>query len=112
MKRWPVAILLLLVISGFVGDCGLDVYSLVRNESFTRGDVLDFKMNYGNFTVGKGSARINPNYFKFNNRDCFKVDVTAKTVGLVGWVKDVDDYWGAYIDTTSLVPHQFIRKQR
>jgi hypothetical protein len=112
MKCVPVAILLFITLSAFVRSDRFDIYSPVKNESFAPGEVLDFKMNYGIFTVGRGSAKIQPGYFKLNNRECFKVDVTAKTVGLVNWVSDVDDYWGAYIDTAALVPHQFSRKQR
>jgi hypothetical protein len=84
----------------------------VTNESFRRGELIEFKMTYGFFTVGKGSARIDREYHKFNNRYCFKVDVTGKTVGMVDWVADIDDKWGAYIDTAALVPHHFYRKIR
>lgn len=89
-----------------------DVYLPVLNESFTRGETIEFKMTYGIFTVGKGSAHIHPNYFRLNERPCFKVDVYGKTVGMVDWVADVDDQWGAYIDTAALVPHMFYRKIR
>lgn len=89
-----------------------DVYLPVRNDSFARGETIEFKMTYGIFTVGKGSAHIHPNYFRLNDRPCFKVDVFGKTVGLVDWVADVDDQWGAYIDTAALVPHMFYRKIR
>jgi hypothetical protein len=40
------------------------------------------------------------------------VDVYGKTVGLVDWVADVDDQWGAYIDTVSIMPHISYRKIR
>lgn len=87
-------------------------YVRVKNDSFKKGEVLEFKMNYGFISIGKGSARIHPNYFKMNDRDCFKVDVYGKTVGVVDWIADVDDHWGAYIDTAALVPHQFYRRIR
>lgn len=87
-------------------------YERVKNDSFKKGEVLEFKMNYGFISIGKGSARIHPNYFKMNDRDCFKVDVYGKTVGVVDWIADVDDHWGAYIDTVALVPHQFYRRIR
>lgn len=112
MKHLPLAILLFVTLTAFVRGDRFDIYSPVQNDSFSRGEVLDFKMNYGIFNVGKGSAKIHPDYFRLNNRECFKVDVTAKTVGLIDWVADVDDYWGAYIDTVALVPHQFSQKQR
>src|SRR5689334_17548500 len=102
---------LLLLLSGFVDDRD-DIYPPVKNDSFTRGETITFKMTYGFFTVGKGSAQVHPNYYRINDRDCFKVDVYGKTVGMVDWVADVDDNWGAYIDTAALLPHQFYRKIR
>ena len=89
-----------------------DVFPYYKNESFTRGEVINFKMTYGFFTIGKGMVNINPNYFTFNNRPCFKVDISGKTVGMVDWVADVDNKYGAYIDTVSILPLQFYRRQR
>lgn len=104
--------MLFLVLAGFIAGDRNDVYLPVRNESFSRGETLHFKMTYGIFTVGKGSTHIHPNYFRLNGRDCFKVDVYGKTTGMVDWVADVDDQWGAYIDTAALVPHMFYRRIR
>src|SRR5687768_5127296 len=111
MKRLIFSFVLLGLLTGFVSYRN-DVYPHVKNESFTRGEVINFKMTYGIFTVGKGSVRIHPNYFKLNNRDCFKIDVYGQTVGMVDWVADVDDQWGAYIDTLAILPHQFYRRIR
>jgi hypothetical protein len=111
MDRSVFGLLLLLVLSGFISDRN-DIYPTLKNQSFTPGEVIDFKINYGIFPVGKGSAHIDDNYYKMNDRPCFKVEVHGKTVGMVNWVTDVDDRWGAYIDTAALVPHQFYRKIR
>jgi hypothetical protein len=89
-----------------------EIYPYVKNESFTKGEVIHFKMNYGIFTIGRGSTRIHDDYFTINGRQCFKVDVFGKTVGLVDWVADVDDQFGAYIDTAAIVPHMSYRKIR
>lgn len=112
MIRLVFGFVLFVGLAGFVDGKRDDIYMPVRNESFNRGETLEFKMTYGIFTVGKGMANIDPNYYRLNDRDCFKVDVFGKTVGFVNWVKDVDDQWGAYIDTAALVPHQFYRKIR
>jgi len=104
-----IAILLLIVTTAFRGDDG---YPVLKNDSFKKGEVLEFKMTFGIFTVGRGKAAIEPKLYKMNNRDCFKVDVFARTVGMVDWVADVDDQWGSYIDTAALVPHMFYRKIR
>lgn len=108
MQRLSFSLFLVFLLSGFLSE-DKDIYPPVKNESFTRGEVINFKMTYGIFTVGKGSVNIHPKYFRINNRDCFKIDVYGKTVGMVDWVADVDDRWGAYIDTVAIVPHQFYR---
>jgi hypothetical protein len=111
MKKLAIGMIIFLILSAFVSD-QIETYQLVKNSSFTRGEEIHFKMTYGIFSVGKGSAKIHPDYFKVNGRDCFKVDVSGKTVGMVDWVADVNDQWGAYIDTAALIPHQFYRKIR
>jgi len=112
MIRTSLWLLVFVILAGLTGGSGNDVYLHVKNESFSRGETLYFKMTYGIFTVGKGSANIHPKYFTVNERPCFKVDVYGKTVGMVDWVADVDDQWGAYIDTAALVPHMFYRRIR
>ena len=112
MMRPAFWMVLFFVVTGFGDGMRDDVYMPVKNESFLRGETLEFKMTVGFFTVGRGMANIAPERFRINGRDCYKVDVFGKTVGLVNWVKDIDDQWGAYIDTSALVPHRFYRKIR
>jgi hypothetical protein len=111
MRKWIVGCIIFIITTGFLPYSG-DPFPFIRNNSFERGEELHFKMTYGIFTIGKGHTVIAPSYYKINNRDCFKVDVYGKTVGMVDWVADIDDQWGAYIDTTALIPHQFYRKIR
>jgi hypothetical protein len=110
MKRLFFGFVLFGLLTAFSAD--QEIYPRVKNESFTKGEVLNYKMSYGIFTVGRGTTKIDSKYFKINDRDCFKVEVTGKTVGMVDWVADVDDQWGAYIDTAALVPHMTYRKIR
>ncbi|MGC3946584.1 MAG: DUF3108 domain-containing protein [Chryseolinea sp.] len=107
MNKAFLSVFVLFVLSAFVKEDR--TYPPVKNESFRRGETIHFKMTYGIFNVGKGSVNIDPQYHKINNRDCFKIDVYGRTVGMVDWVADVNDRWGAYIDTAALVPHQFYR---
>lgn len=111
MKRLWIAVILGFVFSGFTSE-RKEIYPVVKNDSFSKGELLEYKMSYGIFTVGKGSTRIDKQYYKINNRDCFKIDVFGRTVGMVDWVADVDDQWGAYVDTSALVPHVAYRKIR
>ncbi|MEO5977238.1 MAG: DUF3108 domain-containing protein [Chryseolinea sp.] len=107
MKKASLSLFLLAIFCGFITED--TVYPSVKNQSFRRGEMIKFKMTYGIFTVGKGSVTIHPKYHKINDRDCFKIDVAGRTVGMVDWVADVDDRWGAYIDTAAIVPQQFYR---
>jgi hypothetical protein len=112
MGRTLFGYFLILVLSAFISKSQNLFLPKVKNESFRRGESVDYKVTYGFFTVGRGTTRIHPEYFKLNDRYCFKVDVHGKTVGMVDWVADFDDKYGAYIDTAALVPHQFYRKIR
>jgi len=111
MKKLIFGFLSCLALSAFTSD-RKDIYPTLQNNSFGKGEVVEYKMSYGFFNIGKGTTRIDKQYFRINNRDCFKVDVFGKTVGMVDWVADVDDQWGAYIDTAALVPHMSYRKIR
>ncbi len=111
MKKLFYGFCALLMLTGFAADTVFQ-YPRVSNESFSRGEVLDYRMTYGFFTVGRGSTKIDNQFYRLNNRHCYKVEVTGKTVGMVDWVADVDDQWGAYIDTAALVPHMTYRKIR
>jgi hypothetical protein len=111
LQKLIYGLLLIAILSAFSSERN-DIFPKVQNYSFGKGEVLEYKMNYGIFTIGKGITKIDKEYFKINNRDCFKVDVFGKTVGMVDWVADVDDQWGAYIDTAALVPHISYRKIR
>jgi hypothetical protein len=109
MKRLPFAIFLILLLSGFIQEKPREAHPFAKNNSFKKGEVIQFKMTFGFFTVGRGAVHVHDSYHKINDRYCYKIDVTGKTVGMVDWVADVDDRYGAYIDTASLLPHQFYR---
>ena len=108
ISRGVLALCCLALLTGFVTD-RKETYPFQKNESFARGEIINFKMTFGFLTIGRGKVSVSPQYYKLNQRDCFKIDVAAKTVGVVDWVADVDDVYGAYIDTASILPHQFYR---
>lgn len=112
MIRCGLALLSFIILAGFAGGSRSDVYAPVKNESFHLGEKLEFKMTYGIFTVGRGITNIDHQKYTVNGRDCYKVQVSGETVGFVNWVKDIDNEYGAYIDTAALVPHRFYRNLR
>lgn len=81
------------------------VYPGISHDSFNRGEKLEYKVNFGIFTIGEGKMIISDKRYQINERDSYKVDAYGKTSGLVDWIARVDDHWGAYIDSISLLPH-------
>jgi hypothetical protein len=81
------------------------IYQPVKQSSISRGEILEYKINFGIFSIGKADMHIYPDWFRVNNRNCYKVDVFGKTTGAVDWIAQVDDNWGAYVDAEALVPH-------
>ncbi|MFY0605258.1 MAG: DUF3108 domain-containing protein [Cyclobacteriaceae bacterium] len=71
---------------------------------FQKGEQLEFKLNYGWFTVGKASLVIDDDYQLYDNKDCFKVDIKGETAGLLGVFTNVDDRWGGYVTKDDLIP--------
>ncbi len=80
-------------------------YTYIPRPTFKRGEYLEYKATFGIFTVGKGTFEIQPTLHKIKDRICYKLDSYAKTSGFVGWLASVEDHWGAYVDTSSLVTH-------
>lgn len=84
-------------------------FPVIENVPFEAGEEIEYKIYYSFITVGRGQIKVHKNPYKINNRAAYKVDVRAKTTGMVDWVAKIDDHWGGYIDTASLVPHQAYR---
>ena len=61
MGKVIIVILLAFVLTSFQTEMGPE-YSAVRNESFGRGEVINFKMTYGFITGENTSARTLPTF--------------------------------------------------
>lgn len=85
-------------------------YIYLKNTSFTKGEVLDYEVTFGFFTVGKATTVIENRTYNMNARPCYKIDAYGETLGFVSWITKVKDQWGAYIDTSALVTHISYRK--
>ncbi|MBK6264211.1 DUF3108 domain-containing protein [Marivirga sp. S37H4] len=84
-------------------------FPVIEDIPFEYGEEIQYKIYYGIFTIGRGQFKIHKNPYRINNRGAYKIDVRAKTTGMVDWVAKIDDHWGGYVDTVGLVPHQAYR---
>ncbi len=71
---------------------------------FNKGELLQFKLSYGWFTVGKADLKVDTQLHEYLARPCYKVDISGRTAGLVGIFARVDDVWGAYVSEETLLP--------
>ena len=89
----------------------------VKNESFGRGEKLEFKVYYhsavtGNVTAGYGSISVTEDNRKFNNRDTYHIVATGKSSGFFNVFFKVDDRFESYVDEDGIFPWLFTRRTR
>jgi len=84
----------------------------LRNTSYGLGEVLEYRVHFGMFTVGKAMTVIDKKYHTINSRPCYKVDAYGETSDWISWVAKVNDNWGAYVDTTTLLTKMAYRTLR
>ena len=110
MKKWLLYIFLFVGLTAFIGgNSDDDVYPEINQKSFLQGEIIEYRLNFSIFTVGKAKYIVQDQIYNINNRPAYKVDIYGNTSGLVDWITHVEDHWGAYIDTTSLLPHKTYR---
>lgn len=107
--KWIVGIMLVIVFSGFVMTRQKAV-PVTRNISYGTGEELEYRVNFAFFTVGRAVTRVDKNLHAINDRICYKVDAYGETSDWISIVTKVNDNWGAYVDTASLVTQQAYRK--
>ena len=101
---------LLLCLTAFIGvNSDDDFYQEINQKSFLPVDIIEYRLNFSIFTVSKAKYIVQDQIYNINNRPAYKVDIYGNTSGLVDWITHVEDHWGAYIDTTSLLPHKTYR---
>ncbi len=82
---------------------------MMKEKPVSKGEVLQFRLAYGWFTIGRGSFKVSDDYVMRDGKKCLKIDVEGKTAGLAGVFSRVDDRWGALIDSDSFLPYYSYR---
>lgn len=82
----------------------------IQNTSFTKGEVLEYRVHYGFIDAGEARLEIIPEIKIFANRSVYHVVGTGKTKGAFDWFFKVRDRYESYIDSASIVPWYFVRR--
>ncbi|QDA60811.1 DUF3108 domain-containing protein [Hymenobacter jejuensis] len=109
-RRWLALVSLLTLVAGLLTSFGPnDVMRAVPNTSFTRGEVLNYKVHYGLINAAEATIEVANDIHRINDRPCYKATVTGRTTGSFDLFLRIRDTWRSYIDTTSILPQRFFR---
>lgn len=92
---------------GIVAFKSRDNYREISNTSFGTGERLEYRVHYGFINAAEAKVEISNSVVKVNNRPCYRVNVSGRTVGAFDLVSRVRDQWRSYIDTSAILPQMF-----
>lgn len=96
------------VIVAFFFTCvSLDIFAQ-KNQAFSEGEELTFRVSFGFLNAAEAKMLIQPNIETKNERPTYKIDVLGQTLGVFKLFK-VNDNWGSYLDTTKIIPYESYR---
>lgn len=95
---------LMILICCFVSPAYGQQYPRSDKTYIQHGELLTYKISYGFLTIGEATITTSEHVYRLGEEACYKVDISGRTTGAVGWVARVDDKWGAYLRKTDLLP--------
>jgi hypothetical protein len=107
MKKVVLSVLLFVFLSSFVVE---DKYRSIHNDFFKKGEHIEYLVHYGFINAGTATVDVSSQNYILNNRICYRVDVSGKSIGAAGAIVSVNDVWRSYVDTAAFVTHRFYRK--
>jgi len=108
MRKYFVYIIGVLLSCSFIVKDGHQ-YRQVRHNNFAPGERFVYRAHYLGFNGGEGVITLDNDLHSVNGRDCYKVDVKGKTIGMASWFYHVEDLWRSYIDTGAITTQKFHR---
>lgn len=86
--------------------------SAAPSSRFVTGEHLEYRVHYGFINAAEAVVDVSNKLHQINNRPCYRVDVRGRTTGAFDLVTRVRDSWQSYIDTSTILPHEFYMSQR
>lgn len=114
MKRSYIVIIALLTFSLFFSFRQFEQQTaenrVIPNKSFGPGERVEYRVHYGFINAAEAKVEVGKSVSTINNRPCFRVNVSGRTVGAFDLISRVRDTWRSYIDTSAILPHMFERQ--
>ncbi len=100
MKKYWLLVLVMLCANLVFGQD----YPLSSRNYIQHGELLTYKITYGFLTIGEAKIETSSDVHLVDGVPCYRVDISGRTTGAVGWVAKVDDRWGAFLNKADLLP--------
>ena len=110
MKKWTHILLIFFFGAALISSDVRKSYRSVKNTSFIPGEIITYKVHYGFVNAAEGEMIISDKIYAVNGRNCYKIDVFGKSIGMFDLFLRIRDNWGTYLDTASIIPQKAYRK--
>ncbi len=102
--------LLCLLCAGFLGFNAMHSYRIIPNKSFGQGERIEYRVHYGFINAATAKVEVSKGIVHVNQRPCYRVTITGRTVGAFDLISRVRDTWRSHLDTAAILPQSFERK--
>jgi len=102
--RFSFSIVVILILNGAYAQGDPSSYA------FSDGELIEYKLNFGWFSIGKGSFELGSKEGLYKGDECYEVRIKGGSSGFLNVFTKVNDEWGAYVRTTDLLPNFTYRK--
>jgi hypothetical protein len=109
MKRKHFIILVSLILITSLGSMRSVQNRVIQNKSFNVGEKVEYRVHYGFINAAEAKVEIGKSVTMVNNRPCFRINVTGRTIGPFDLISKVRDTWRSYVDTTQILPQMFFQ---
>jgi len=109
MKKLPIILSVFLITAIFFSFKQFEQNRVVVNKSFGFGEKVEYRVHYGFINAAEAKVEIEKKLNVVNNRPCYKINVTGRTVGPFDLISRVRDTWRSYVDTSAILPQAFYR---
>jgi hypothetical protein len=106
---WSILPILIILFSAFTIINEAVPFRSVTNESFGKGERLEFKVHLGPVNAAYSTMAISDTVYQINGRPCYKISIEGNTTGFFDMFVRVRDVWGTYLDTQAILPQRFYR---
>jgi hypothetical protein len=107
MKRTHLALVVSVLLVTALGFKQYAQNRVISNKSFNVGEKVEYRVHYGFINAAEAKVEIAKSITIVNNRPCFKINATGRTVGPFDLLTKVRDNWRSYVDTVAILPHVF-----